>query len=79
MAEDFRVKPVILSKLVQEVNEENKRFYIRNEVFPRVLKERPGITVAAMKSGCYFILSQIVHNAVKYSAGKTKNLVISHL
>ncbi len=77
VAEDFRVKPVLLSKLVQEVNEENKRFYIRNEVFPRVLKERPGITVASDEKWLYFILSQFVHNAVKYSAGKAKHLVIS--
>lgn len=77
VAEDFRVKPVLLSKLVQEVNRENKRFYIRNEVFPRVREERPGITVASDEKWLYFILSQLVHNAVKYSSGKAKHLVIS--
>ncbi len=34
--EDFHIKPVVLSKLIHEVNQENKRFYIRNEVFPAI-------------------------------------------
>lgn len=75
--QDFQIKPVILSKLVHEVNQENKRFYIRNEVYPRLIEARKGITVETDEKWLFFILSQLVHNAVKYSAGKSKQMIIS--
>lgn len=75
--QDFQIKPVILSKLVHEVNKENKRFYIRNEVYPRLIEARKGITVETDEKWLFFILSQLVHNAVKYSAGKSKQMIIS--
>ena len=77
IAEDFQIKPVILPKLVHEVNQENKRFYIRNEVYPQLKVENPGIKVETDEKWIFFLLTQIVHNAVKYSTGKTKQLDIS--
>ncbi|UOQ84793.1 sensor histidine kinase [Gracilibacillus salinarum] len=77
IAEDFQIKPVLLSKLVHEVNRENKRFYIRNEVYPQLKEELPEITVETDEKWLFFLLTQLVHNAVKYSAGQSKQLVIS--
>src|SRR5699024_5104067 len=45
IAEDFHIAPVDLTKLVNEVNQDNKRFYIRNEVYPQLETERDDITV----------------------------------
>src|SRR5699024_12837040 len=43
--EDFHIKPVVLENIVHDVNRENKRFFIRNEVYPKLEQERPEITV----------------------------------
>ncbi|AYV72025.1 sensor histidine kinase [Bacillus sp. PK3-056] len=77
IAEDFQIKPVVLSKLIHEVNQENKRFYIRNEVYPQFKEEKQGITVETDEKWLFFLLTQLVHNAVKYSAGKANHLIIS--
>lgn len=75
--QDFHVKPIMLSKVVAEVNQENKRFYIRNEVYPRLHEEKPGIVVETDEKWLLFILMQVVNNAVKYSAGQSKRILIS--
>jgi len=75
--QDFHIKHVELSKVVQEVNGENKRFYIRNQVYPKLVIEREGITVETDEKWLFFILSQLFNNAVKYSAGKSNSIVIS--
>lgn len=74
--QDFHIRQVSLSKLVHEVNRENKRFYIRNQVYPKLLAEKE-IIVETDEKWMYFILSQLVNNAVKYSAGKSANIEIS--
>jgi two-component system, OmpR family, sensor histidine kinase YxdK len=74
---DFHIKPVVLSKLIREVNVENKRFYIRNEVFPQIIEQKEGITVETDEKWLFFILTQLVHNAVKYSAGSANHIHIS--
>ncbi|MFD1174037.1 sensor histidine kinase [Oceanobacillus picturae] len=77
ITEDFQVKPVTLSKLIREVNQENKLFYIRHEVFPQLKEEKPGITVESDEKWLFFLLTQLIHNAVKYSTGKAKHIVLS--
>ncbi|PAF15536.1 sensor histidine kinase [Terribacillus saccharophilus] len=77
ITEDFHIKPVVLSKLIHEVNQENKRFYIRNEVFPVLKEEKAGVIVETDEKWLFFLLAQLVHNAVKYSAGKSNQLVLS--
>lgn len=77
IAEDFQIKPILLSKLVHEVNQENKRFFIRNEVYPQLIEKKKNIIVESDEKWLFFLLSQLVHNAVKYSTGKTNQLVIS--
>lgn len=75
--QDFHIKPVTLSKVVQEVNGENKRFYIRNQVYPKQVIERERISVETDEKWLYFILTQLINNAVKYSAGKSSSIIIS--
>ncbi|MDL4839876.1 sensor histidine kinase [Aquibacillus rhizosphaerae] len=77
ITEDFQIKPVLLSKLIHEVNQENKRFYIRHEVYPQLKEQKSGITVETDEKWLFFLLTQLVHNAVKYSTGKVKHLFLS--
>lgn len=77
IVEDFQIKPVILSKLFHEVNRENKRFYIRHDVYPQLQESKPEITVETDEKWLFFLVTQLVHNAVKYSAGHAKQLVVS--
>lgn len=77
IAEDFHIKPVLLSKLIHEVNQENKRFYIRHEVYPQLKEHSSDITVQTDEKWLFFLLTQLVHNAVKYSTGKAKHLLLS--
>ncbi|WP_112180504.1 MULTISPECIES: HAMP domain-containing sensor histidine kinase [Paraliobacillus] len=77
IAEDFQIKPVLLSKLIHEVNQENKRFYIRHQVYPQLKEQRSGITVETDEKWLFFLLTQLVHNAVKYSTGKAKHLLLT--
>ncbi|KKI90865.1 membrane protein [Bacillus sp. SA1-12] len=75
--QDFHIKPVKLSKMVNEVNGENKRFYIRNKVYPHLLQQKTDITVETDEKWMFFILSQLINNAVKYSKGKSNKIDIS--
>lgn len=75
--EDFHIKPVQLEKLVYEVNQDNKRFFIRNEVYPKLETKKTGITVESDEKWLLFILTQLIQNAVKYSTGRSKQIIIS--
>lgn len=75
--QDFYVQPVVLSEIVNEVNRENKRFYIRNKVYPKLQEERSKITVETDGKWLFFILLQLINNGVKYSTGKSNNIIIS--
>lgn len=77
IAEDFHIKPVHLEQLVHEVNQENKRFYIRNEVFPQLNVKRENIIVESDEKWLFFIVTQIIQNAVKYSSGVSNKISIS--
>lgn len=75
--QDFHIKPVVLSQIVNDVNNEHKRFYIRNNVYPKLQESRPGIRAESDEKWLYFILTQLIQNAVKYSAGKSSQIIIS--
>jgi two-component system, OmpR family, sensor histidine kinase YxdK len=75
--QDFHIKPVNLAKLVDEVNGENKRFYIRNKVYPKLEVEKEGMTVETDEKWLFFILSQLINNAVKYSSETSNRIIIS--
>ncbi len=75
--QDFHIKPVNLVKLIDEVNGENKRFYIRNKVYPKLEVKQAGLKVETDEKWLFFILSQLISNAVKYSSGISNRIVIS--
>lgn len=75
--QDFHIKPVNLSKMIKEVNGENKRFYIRNHVYPNVLQHKRGVIVETDEKWLFFILTQLINNAVKYSKGKSNRIDIT--
>lgn len=74
--QDFQIKPVVLANLVHEVNQDNKRFFIRNGVYPQ-LEQRDSITVETDEKWLLFMMTQLMQNAVKYSTGISKNIIIS--
>lgn len=77
ITEDFHIKPVDLQQLIHEVNQENKRFYIRNEVFPQINRKQNNIIVETDEKWLFFIVTQLIQNAVKYSTGIAKQIVLS--
>src|SRR5690625_1693681 len=42
--QDFHIKRVSLMKVVNEVNQDNKRLFIRNNVYPQVIEEKKELT-----------------------------------
>lgn len=75
--QDFHIKKVSLPKLVQEVNQENKRNFIRNEIYPKIIEKETDLTVETDEKWLFFIVSQLLNNAVKYSAGQAKEINIT--
>ncbi|MFJ5763137.1 sensor histidine kinase [Neobacillus sp. NPDC093182] len=75
--QDFHIRAVNLSKLVDDVNGENKRLFIRNKVYPKLEEEKEGILVATDEKWLFFILSQLINNAVKYSSETSNQIIIS--
>jgi len=73
---DFHIKPVRLSNIVRDVNTENKRFYIRSAVYPKLVEQQAEMVVESDEKWLFFILEQLIQNAVKYSAGKSNQIEI---
>lgn len=74
--EDFQIKPVLLESIIKEVNQANKRLYIRNRVYPYLVIKHDNLTVETDEKWLYFILEQLLHNAVKYTNGKNNRIDI---
>ena len=74
---DFHIKPVDLSTLVHEVNKDNRRYFIRNQVYPKLDVQRADIIVETDEKWLFFMVSQLIQNAVKYSKSKSNQIVIS--
>lgn len=75
--EDFHIRRVPLYKLVQEVNQENKRMFIRNHIYPQVNVKHEGLTAETDEKWLFFMITQLIHNAVKYSAEKSNKIQIT--
>ncbi|MEK3837666.1 sensor histidine kinase [Paenibacillus sp. FSL R7-0128] len=65
---DFHIKPVVLPKLVNEVVHDHRRLFIRSHIYPEVRASAPDITAQTDEKWLFFMLSQIMNNAIKYSA-----------
>src|SRR5690625_2725536 len=56
--QDFQIKKVDLLKLIQEVNQENKRLYIRNNIYPEVKEMKENTIVESDEKWLFFMLTQ---------------------
>lgn len=77
--QDFHIKKVNLLKLIQEVNQDNKRLFIRNNIYPEVKEEQAGIIVESDEKWLFFMITQFIHNAVKYSVKQSNKIMITLL
>lgn len=73
--QDFHVKKLDVVNIVQQVNKENKRLYIRNRVYPKLENRDEQLQVESDEKWLYFMITQLVHNAVKYSTGKSDQVI----
>lgn len=64
--EDLRIEKVNLSELVTSVINENKRLFIKRQVFP-VVEVDDSLVVSTDRKWLQFVISQFITNAVKYS------------
>lgn len=77
--DDFHIKPVNLEKLIKDVNHENRRFFIRNNVYPHLINKSLEQKVETDEKWVYFILEQLIQNAVKYSAESNRIDIATYL
>lgn len=74
--QDFHPKSVSLSQIMHEVIHEHKRSFIRNNVYPDVQDQNGVLMVESDEKWLFFMLSQLVMNAVKYSSGSGRKIHI---
>lgn len=75
--QDFQIKRVTLAKLIHEANQDNKRFYIRNKVYPKLQEEETRVLVETDEKWLLFMVTQLIQNAVKYSVGRSNHIALS--
>lgn len=73
--QDFLIEPVNLRTLAQEAVAENKRLFIRNQVYPELLIDEHW-SAESDEKWLSFVLNQLLVNAVRYSAGKSNKVTI---
>ena len=73
---DFHITQIELRKLIQEVNNDNKRLFIRNQIYPEIRDDTDGLVVEGDEKWLFFMITQIIQNAVKYSANKSDKVWI---
>ncbi len=69
---DFNVESLNIVSMVRTVINNNKKSLIRNHIFPK-LTDDSDITVETDKKWIYFVINQIVINAIKYSKLKVQS------
>ena len=73
---DFTVETVLLHSIAIEVVNEQKRYFIRKKVYPEVRIDS-NMTVKSDKKWLKFIVEQLLVNAIKYTEGENKKVIIS--
>lgn len=71
---DMVIDELSLNDIVKSVIQENKRLFIQNEIYPRFEAEK-NITIYSDKKWLEFIITQLIHNAVKFSTPDSKLFV----
>ncbi|MFD1448776.1 sensor histidine kinase [Oceanobacillus profundus] len=72
--QDFHVQPVSLKAAVDEAIQDNKRLFIKNQVYPDV-QVSPAM-VESDEKWLEFIFNQVITNGIKYSSGIGKKVSI---
>lgn len=75
--QDFHIRMISLSEVIREVVQEHKRLFIRNQVYPDVQIKDGDLWTESDQKWLFFMLSQLVINAVKYSAHTHHKVMIS--
>lgn len=76
LEQDFHIKRVSLLSITQDVISENKRNFIRNQVYPNMIEKSRNLIIETDEKWLFFIIDQLIHNAIKYSKGKSKTINI---
>lgn len=66
---DFNVEKLDVISIVKKVINENKKSLIRNHIFPKVTNNEK-VMVETDKKWIFFVINQILVNAIKYSKAK---------
>jgi len=74
--DDFHVEPTLLRKAVSEAVADNRRLFIRRGIHPEIQVDGE-LTVYTDAKWLLFMLTQILTNAVNYTAGSGKSVTIS--
>lgn len=73
---DFHIKRVHLPTLLEEIQRENRRLFIQHEVYP-TMDRTEDLVVETDEKWLFFIINQLISNAVKYTAGKANKVSFS--
>lgn len=73
---DFHIVQVVVADVIKEVVKENKRYFIRNNVYPKIEIESIHLKAESDEKWLYFMLTQVIQNAVKYSAHMSDKIII---
>lgn len=71
--QDFHTSYFSLNELLREISEENKRLFIRHKVYPKII-ENAEVRVHSDEKWLFFMINQLLQNAVKYSAEKADEM-----
>lgn len=72
---DFLVEKIFLKELVRNAVNEEKKFFIKNKIIPKIDIDE-SIEIYSDAKWLKFVISQLITNGVKYSQGKGKELII---
>jgi len=75
--QDFHIRMISLSEVIREVVQDHKRLFIRNQVYPDVQIKDGDLWTESDQKWLFFMLSQLIINAVKYSTPTHHKVIIS--
>src|SRR5699024_12661608 len=71
--QDIQVKRINFSHIVQQVNQENKRLFIRNRVYPKV-EISDELTVESDEKWLFLMISLLVHSDGNYLVERSNHV-----
>lgn len=73
---DFSIKKINVKQLIESLINDHRRLFIRNRISPKMVIDDDQMVVFSDEKWLYFILEQLVHNAVKYSGENRKHITL---